>query len=187
MATDPYIAPSAPLDVDLGPVETSLWSARGRVGVLTYWAQYMAIMLFLLLIAAVIGTVIFYFFAGGDPANLETAFRHSPIAGPLGLFIGLPLLLALLYLGICLLIKRLHDLNLRGWWSLLMFIPIVGSLFGLYAMFWPGRGANRFGGPRTTRGWEKIVGVISMLLFGAIFLFSIFGLVTGLVTGMPGF
>ena len=43
--------------------------------------------------------------------------------------------------------KRLHDLNLSGWYQLLFCIPILGALFHLYVLFHPGTaGPNGYGG-----------------------------------------
>ncbi|WP_223652769.1 DUF805 domain-containing protein [Hymenobacter psoromatis] len=42
-------------------------------------------------------------------------------------------------------IKRLHDLDLRGWW-LLVFVPIASLVLGAGMQFVAGTaGANRFG------------------------------------------
>ena len=42
--------------------------------------------------------------------------------------------------------RRLHDLNMSRWFSLLMLIPLINFLFGLYLMLAPGtNGRNRFG------------------------------------------
>ena len=43
-------------------------------------------------------------------------------------------------------IKRLHDINLSGWYVLLGLIPIVGNIFGLYVIFKDGTpGPNQYG------------------------------------------
>ena len=43
-------------------------------------------------------------------------------------------------------VKRLHDLNKSGWLILLMFIPIVNAIFGLYMLFADGTvGPNQYG------------------------------------------
>ena len=49
-------------------------------------------------------------------------------------------------------IRRIHDINLSGWWCiafiLLSVIPIVGMLSTLFLYFKPGdTGSNRFGPP----------------------------------------
>ncbi|CAL67559.1 DnaJ domain-containing protein [Christiangramia forsetii] len=43
-------------------------------------------------------------------------------------------------------IKRLHDINLSGWFSLINFIPYIGALFGLIVVFIDSsRGSNTYG------------------------------------------
>lgn len=43
-------------------------------------------------------------------------------------------------------IKRLHDLNMKGWWAILMIVPIVNILFGLLVSFKRGTvGYNQYG------------------------------------------
>lgn len=43
-------------------------------------------------------------------------------------------------------IRRLHDLNLSGWYLLLNFVPMVSYLFSLYVSVWPGtNGDNKYG------------------------------------------
>ncbi|NRA73828.1 MAG: DUF805 domain-containing protein [Rickettsiales bacterium] len=45
-----------------------------------------------------------------------------------------------------LMIKRLHDCNLSGWWILVVFIPFVGIILFLVVLFMPGtKKSNRFG------------------------------------------
>jgi uncharacterized membrane protein YhaH (DUF805 family) len=64
-------------------------------------------------------------------------------------------------------IRRLHDLNLSGWLSVLVYVPIVGFVFWLYLTFVRGsEGRNLFGHPRSTRLWEGLFGIlIGLLLF----------------------
>ena len=43
-------------------------------------------------------------------------------------------------------IKRLHDLNQSGWLYIIAMIPYIGSLFGLFLLFWKGTtGKNDYG------------------------------------------
>ncbi len=43
-------------------------------------------------------------------------------------------------------IKRLHDINLSGWFSIINFIPYIGALFGLIVVFIDSsRGPNKYG------------------------------------------
>ena len=60
--------------------------------------------------------------------------------------IGVPILIAVCVGGYMLAIRRLHDLNKSGWWTLIFLIPYVNLIFSLYVWFAPGtKGVNRYG------------------------------------------
>ncbi len=82
----------------------------------------------------------------------------------IGILVAIPVYIGLLWVQICLTVKRLHDLNHSGWWMLAVFgfslvsgfadtaemlglvlnIPII--IYGLYLLFWPGTaGDNQYG------------------------------------------
>lgn len=48
--------------------------------------------------------------------------------------------------GLAVAVRRLHDTDRSGWWLLIAFIPLIGSLVLLYFMVQPGSdGPNQFG------------------------------------------
>jgi uncharacterized membrane protein YhaH (DUF805 family) len=50
-------------------------------------------------------------------------------------------------------IKRLHDMNFSGWFSLVSFIPLINLFFGLYVLFKDGTaGSNQYGEDPKDRG-----------------------------------
>ena len=60
---------------------------------------------------------------------------------PLSTLASLALLLPNLAVGV----RRLHDIDKSGWWLLLGFIPLIGTLVLIYFMVQPGtEGSNRF-------------------------------------------
>lgn len=66
----------------------------------------------------------------------------GPDFGILGSLFGLGVFLP----AICVAIRRLHDRDMSGWWALLYFIPLLGSLILLVIYALPGTdGPNRFG------------------------------------------
>lgn len=72
---------------------------------------------------------------------------------------------AVVYFSIIFLIRRLHDRNHSGWLALLVLVPVINVLFGLYILFAPGnRDSNQFGQPRTTRGWESVLAILYILV-----------------------
>ena len=70
--------------------------------------------------------------------------QHSSVGGWKNL--ALVGILICIYLVAVQAIKRLHDLDMRGWWLLLFFVPLVGFVLGTRIQFMPGTtGPNRFG------------------------------------------
>ena len=54
--------------------------------------------------------------------------------------------LAIIIPWLALTVKRLHDINLSGWWQLVLFIPLLGILFGLGIGFTDSdSGENKYG------------------------------------------
>ena len=60
--------------------------------------------------------------------------------------------LATIVPGIAVGVRRLHDINLSGWWYLLMLVPVVGVVLALVLLFKGGNeGDNEGGGCRLVR------------------------------------
>lgn len=189
MSNDPYAAPTADLQTDAAIIETSIWSAKGRLGVLSYLAQSLIMIIVFTIVLGVAGAIIGTVFGGIE--SIASSVENLDLANPallVGALVMIPLFLIMMYVGICLLIKRLHDRNHSGWWALaltvLSLIPIVGlvAIFGyIYVMFFPGnKHANRFGGQRITKGWEKVLGILYILIIVA----SIVGGIAAVIFGM---
>lgn len=71
---------------------------------------------------------------------------------------------------ICILIRRLHDLNKSGWLWLIMFIPLVSLFFAIYVCVAKGsKIANGYGEFRPTEQAERYLG-IAYAIFLAIFM-----------------
>ena len=79
-----------------------------------------------------------------DPSAAATA--ASAMMGKMMVPLGI-LTLLLLWPSICLYAKRWHDRGKSGWWSLIIFVPIIGSIWFLVELgFLRGTdGPNRFG------------------------------------------
>jgi uncharacterized membrane protein YhaH (DUF805 family) len=109
-----------------GVAEMKLFSAKGRIGRLRYLAYGSgASMLFYV----VLSTLPFALLGMG------TALLYVLLVAPLA---------ALLWFSVISGIKRCHDMNISGWWSLTLIVPVIVLAW----MFVPGdRGENRFGPP----------------------------------------
>lgn len=88
----------------------------------------------------------------GIPAAILYALIEETYDSELVLFYGL-LVFVLGFLIWMQYVKRLHDINLSGWWSLLNFIPFVGSIFSFIVIFIDSsRGPNKYGLDPKNRG-----------------------------------
>ena len=107
-----------------------LFSVNGRIDRSVFWLKFvvpaLAIQIVLATVDNIIGTV-------SDDAGI-------------GLLSGL-FSLALIWPGIAVSVKRLHDRNRSGWFYLLILIPIAGPIWYLIDVGCLGgtAGANRFG------------------------------------------
>ncbi|MCL2075709.1 MAG: DUF805 domain-containing protein [Betaproteobacteria bacterium] len=87
---------------------------------------------------------IIFGFAVGGAAGVVGALV-GPIA--LGLLMFLAAIAAIVF-NISLTVRRLHDINASGWLALLLLVPVLGNLFALALLFWPGTaGENDYGPP----------------------------------------
>jgi uncharacterized membrane protein YhaH (DUF805 family) len=132
---NPYAAPDATLSEVVsqdGTYEPKVFSLHGRIGRLRYLAYSWGVMFVLT-------------FAAG--------FIVAALAPALG--IGATIVGGLLYVvgivgSLVMTKRRLNDLDHSGWLSLLMLVPLVNFIFGLYLIFGRGtEGANRYGLPPT--------------------------------------
>lgn len=124
-------------------------SLEGRIPRKNFWLGF----LILLVITWILEFALFAIFgvsmmSGMDPnATPEAAAAAaSDMMGKMAIPLGI-LMLLILWPSICLYAKRWHDRNKSGWWSLIMFVPIVGGIWMLVELgFLRGtEGANRFG------------------------------------------
>jgi uncharacterized membrane protein YhaH (DUF805 family) len=82
-----------------------------------------------------------------DRAESVMSRQHGELL-PLAVVFCLLISLALIacVFGICLQVKRFHDFDCSGWYSLLALIPYVNFVVLLVLLFYPGTpGPNRFG------------------------------------------
>ena len=96
-----------------------------------------------------------------DPEALAPLYLSAGLLVPQLLFLVVYLILA---------IRRCHDINASGWWSALLIVPLANLAALLVLLFKRGdAAANRFGPPRPTPSWERVVGIISIVLFVLVF------------------
>lgn len=121
-----------------------LFNPRGRVNRLQNIGYELLMVLIMMILGMIIAIIVlgvgYLFGAYNDLFNSEASTITSPTE--IGLFIICIPIVAGMYSNIIIKIKRLHDINLSGWW-----LPIF-LLFGLPYIalyFWPGtNGRNKF-------------------------------------------
>ena len=134
-------------------------SFAGRLGVLGANAR---------LLVATLALVVAGFVAGAL-FPVDTVFSDGALDSvrfPTGMVLvsGVSALVALPF-TLSALVLRCHDRGHSGWWLLLSLVPIVGALFLLYLLAWPGRDApNLFGPRRAATALEKLVGALGLVL-----------------------
>jgi uncharacterized membrane protein YhaH (DUF805 family) len=74
--------------------------------------------------------------------------RVEPGAGPMVMLYFLILFIPDLALSV----RRLHDIDKRGWWILLSLVPFGGLVLLFWSVSEGTSGFNRFGAPRIDRG-----------------------------------
>ncbi len=146
---NPYQAPGANVyDVTAeGFDERSPFLPSGRFGRLSYlaWSTLFNLSLGLIMSIAI----------GGFAAMREQMLGN----GMLFLALEVVTIVVIVFFSI----RRFHDMNASGWWALLMIVPIVNFFTAMVLLFKAGNiGANDYGLPYRTRGWEKAVGYISI-------------------------
>jgi uncharacterized membrane protein YhaH (DUF805 family) len=124
-------------------------SFEGRIPRKTFWLAVLA----MVVLSWILQIVIFMVFGVSmtpsiDPnATPEQAAEAMDAAmGAMMLPLGIVVLLTL-WPTLAIYAKRWHDRNKSGWWSLIMFVPIIGAIWLLVELgFLRGtEGPNRFG------------------------------------------
>ncbi len=148
--TNPYQAPSADVSAvptGVGYDETGPLSPQGRFGRLSYLAWGM--------VAGVIAYIVMIAFGGSMMLTQDMA--HPRV----GMLLLPQLVMSVVF--VLFIIRRLHDFDATGWWTVLLFVPLVNVIFALVLILKAGTaGANRYGPPRLTRGWEMVLGYIAI-------------------------
>ncbi len=135
-------------------VNTSIWSNSGRLGVLKYMSHYLILVL-------VLGALLLVVLGLNDFISPDAAGPLSPLLTAILVAVCLPLL----WVGIALFVRRLHDLNQSGWLALVLLIPVVGAFFSLLVGLCPGnKTINNYGSPVVAAPWEKVLGGIGVVV-----------------------
>lgn len=149
-AIDRYAPPTAPV-ADMAAQHGAsgamkLFSAQGRIGRARYLAYVSGAFLL-----KVVGSA------------LLSASMMSGTAEAWNALVAIVMVLAVLWFVVVTGIKRCHDLNLSGWWTITIILPVIAFVWA----FVPGtRGGNRFGPPAPPHGLgvTLLAGAVPLLL-----------------------
>jgi uncharacterized membrane protein YhaH (DUF805 family) len=136
--TDPSLKPNVGISfIDAVKLATKrIFRYRGRASRSEFWWFYLFTTIVLLPI-----NIILTAYENIDPQT-GTEIAILLLASMFGIVFGIFAMLA----GISLGVRRLHDIDFRGWWMLLGVVPLAGAIFLLVMFTRAGlTGVNRFG------------------------------------------
>jgi len=133
MSNTPYTTPQADVTPDTNNDQTynpKLFSMKGRIGRVRYLAySFLAFFILYISFAIIFGILTAIFVNNG--AGFGDYGSNPALIIPIGIFY-----IAFTFLYWVLLIRRLNDMNMTGWLSLLMLIPLVNVILGLVLIFY---------------------------------------------------
>ena len=120
-----------------------LFSVNGRIGRKTWWLTNLAMMVVGIVVMGILGTLF------GMSMMVVDEVTGMPVFSFIGALPMIAINIVFLWVSIALSVKRLHDNDMRGWWYLLVLVPLLGPLALLIICgFIKGdEDANRFGEP----------------------------------------
>lgn len=119
-------------------------SFEGRSPRKTFWLS----LLVMLIISWILQLIVFAIFGGSMMSMDPNASPEAQMAAMNGMWLPLGIVILLtLWPSLAIYAKRWHDRNKSGWWSLIMFVPIIGGIWMLIELgFLRGtEGENRYG------------------------------------------
>ncbi len=147
---NPYASPDAVLSEPAtgnAPYQPKFFSVHGRIGRLRYLAYSFTAMFVLSFAIGALAGVLMPALSGGKAGDGA------------GLIVLALINIPLVAIGIIITKRRFNDLDLSGWWSLLMFVPLINLIAWLYLMFGSGtEGPNRFGPPPSKNSVLVMIG-----------------------------
>lgn len=181
---NPYASPLSDLTPPRGGSDnTGPFDPKGRFTRLSWLAWNLVI--------GLVGTLVVLVLIAAGVAALPEANPQAEASVLMlaGMLIPQVVIVVLAWL---LAIRRFHDLGASGWWTLTLLLPIGNLIAFLFLAFKRGdAGPNRFGPPRPTPDWERVVGIIYIVLMvigllGGVAALLIPGLIEGQLQSLPG-
>jgi uncharacterized membrane protein YhaH (DUF805 family) len=172
---NPYQTPGTDVSPQYheGSDQSSPFSPSGRFGRLSFiaWGT----------ILGIISNLLSFIVGGGGMFVPQYDAAGVPIPPDIGgAAMGILVVVSLVFFVFYIIfsIRRCHDFNASGWWNLLLIIPLANLIFMLFLWLKPGdEGANPYGPARLTPGWEKVLGIIGILLMLGVLFVTVGGMV----------
>lgn len=173
MDQSPYQAPSTDhLAKPSDPYFPKVLSTQGRIGRARYLCYSIWLSFAIMFFGSMIGGAVAVFFSGMNEAQVMS----------FAFVIGLGLYLPIFLLFFVLAKRRLNDVDMSGWLSLLIFVPFINFIFAMLLVVWPGtEGENRFGPPPAENSLAVVIFGIVLPTIG--FLLVLLGLFLPLLLG----
>jgi uncharacterized membrane protein YhaH (DUF805 family) len=99
-------------------------SPSGRIGRGKWWLAQLVTICIIIIFAVLLSLQL----SGGDINRVLGAEPNSSI-DPMFAAELLAIAIFLIWMGICITVKRYHDRGKSGWWYLIQFIPIIGPIW----------------------------------------------------------
>ncbi|RZG88697.1 DUF805 domain-containing protein [Acinetobacter sp. WCHAc060033] len=139
----------------------------GRFGRLSYIAWTMLLS---------ISTITLDIYLSFKLFNIQIGENEAPTPPSLlEAFLIFVLFIFTLYTFFIFTIRRLHDLNRSGWFSILLLVPVIQIFLFCYLLLFNGsRQSNSYGEPRTTPTWEKVIALLSIICIPLLVIFCVY-------------
>ena len=140
----------------LDSYKPKIFSVKGRIGRLRYLAYSMLYNFILMFLVGIMSAILIPVLANNESGEPGVAMTIVMI------LFYVPVILTFFIVAR----RRLHDLDRTGWLTLLMIVPIINALFGLYLLFGPGSPqTNKYGPPpQANTALEIIIGLIAPIV-----------------------
>jgi uncharacterized membrane protein YhaH (DUF805 family) len=129
--SNPYNAPVADLSKNGGAATyiPEMVAMSGRIGRLRYMCYNFVLTFVCALALGIVAAIL-------------------AMISPMLAMVAMVLVIPMLGIAFVMAIRRLNDMDRAGWWSLLMFVPVVSLILSLVLLFFPGdKEANSYGPP----------------------------------------
>jgi len=134
------------------------FSPNGRIGVRTYLTRLFLACVPILFVIGVLTAV-------ASPEQAGGAEQAATLLERGFLLLWFAFLIVTVFYATMMGIRRVHDLNLSGWFYLVNYVPIVGSIFAVYMSFAPGKvDENDYGEFHEPTTLDKVVGGFVIVL-----------------------